>query len=60
MFFDRVFFRRPSSNNSDVNEIAVDTANAFDCCVKCQSAVRPFPYPPHQTKHKHKCTLSPS
>ncbi|KAJ4302780.1 hypothetical protein N0V90_001671 [Kalmusia sp. IMI 367209] len=38
MYFDRIFFRRPSQNNTDINEIAVVTANAVDCCIKCQSA----------------------
>ncbi|KAF2446091.1 hypothetical protein P171DRAFT_442536 [Karstenula rhodostoma CBS 690.94] len=38
LYFDGVYFRRGSGNNTDINEIGVDATSPFDCCVKCQSA----------------------
>ena len=39
LWFDRVYFRRGSGNNTDVNEVGVDATSPYDCCVKCQTAV---------------------
>lgn len=41
MYFDRVYFWHSSGNNSDINEVGVDAQSAYECCVKCQTAVRP-------------------
>ncbi|KAJ4353889.1 uncharacterized protein N0V89_005619 [Didymosphaeria variabile] len=38
MYFDGVYFRRGSGNNTDINEIGVDATDPVDCCIKCQSA----------------------
>ncbi|OAG05477.1 uncharacterized protein CC84DRAFT_1205271, partial [Paraphaeosphaeria sporulosa] len=38
LYFDGVYFRRGSGNNTDINEIGVDATNAVDCCIRCQSA----------------------
>ncbi|KAF9734058.1 hypothetical protein PMIN01_08401 [Paraphaeosphaeria minitans] len=38
LYFDGVYFRRGSGNNTDINEIGVDATNAVDCCIQCQSA----------------------
>lgn len=49
MYFDRVYFWHSSGNNSDINEVGVDAQSAYECCVKCQTAVRPLSHPsfPH-------------
>ncbi|KAF1966481.1 hypothetical protein BU23DRAFT_603508 [Bimuria novae-zelandiae CBS 107.79] len=38
LYFDRIFFERPSRNNTDINEITVLAVDPMDCCVKCQTA----------------------
>lgn len=39
MYFDGVYFRRGSGNNTDINEVGVDATSPLDCCIKCQTAV---------------------
>ena len=46
LYFDRVYYRRGSGNNTDINEVGVDAVNEYDCCVRCQEAVCPTPSPP--------------
>ena len=45
LYFDRVYYRRGSGNNTDVNEVGVDAVNEYDCCVRCQEAVCLLPMP---------------
>lgn len=45
LYFDRVYYRRGSGNNTDVNEVGVDAVDEYDCCVRCQEAVCLLPIP---------------